>query len=73
MRSKVEHFLELAEARSQKNSATLRALNPYGVLERGYAIVQDTNGLIIGKSADVPQTEVEILFSDGKVRVRRTA
>ncbi len=74
MRSKVEHVLELAEARSQKNNATLRALNPYAVLERGYTIVQDESGKIIGKAVHVPEKNyVEIVFSDGKVRVRRTA
>lgn len=74
IQSKVGHFLELAEAHSQKNQATLRALNPYGVLDRGYAIVQDTDGNLIGKSALAPlKNEMEILFSDGKVRVRRTA
>ena len=74
MRSKVEHFLELTEARSQKNNAALRALNPYAVLERGYTIVQDEEGKIIAKSALVPKkNEVEIVFSDGKVSVRRTA
>lgn len=74
IQSKVEHVLELTEARSQKHNATLRALNPYAVLERGYTIVQDQSGKIIGKAAHIPEkNDVEIVFSDGKVRVRRTA
>ena len=74
MTSRIEHFLELATARSEKFNAILTALNPYGVLERGYAIVQDESGSVIGKATLVPlDKQVQVVFSDGKVRVRRTA
>jgi exodeoxyribonuclease VII large subunit len=74
MNSTVEHFLELSTARSEKFHATLQALNPLGVLERGYAMVLDETGSVIGKAAYVPGDKtVQVVFSDGKVSVRRTA
>jgi exodeoxyribonuclease VII large subunit len=74
MNSKAEHFFELTEARMQKFHSSFRALNPYSVLDRGYAIVEDKDGAIIGKRQQMPHDkEVEIVFADGKVEVRRTA
>ncbi|MDP4219729.1 MAG: exodeoxyribonuclease VII large subunit, partial [Bacteroidota bacterium] len=74
MTSKVEHFLELAHSRNERFHSTLRALNPYAVLERGYAIVQDGEGKLIAKVAEVPEKEaVQVIFSDGKISLRRTA
>jgi exodeoxyribonuclease VII large subunit len=72
--SKVEHFIELAAARTERFNGTLRALNPYGVLERGYAMIQDEKGNLISKTSLVPiNNDIQIHLSDGKVRVRRTA
>jgi exodeoxyribonuclease VII large subunit len=74
MQSKVEHFLELAESRSERFHSSLRALNPYSVLERGYAMVQDGDGSVIGKALQMPKDkDVQIVFDDGKVSARRTA
>ena len=74
MTSRINHFLELGTARSERYHGTLRALNPYGVLDRGYAMVQDGNGSVISKAALMPENdEVQVVFSDGKVSVRRTA
>ena len=74
MRSQIEHQLAMFTVRSENFQATLRALNPYAVLERGYAIVQDEKGLVIGKATLVPgDASLEIIFSDGKINVRRTA
>ncbi len=74
MSSRMKHFLELADARSQRFQSTLNALNPYAVLERGYAMVQDENGVVISKAALLPKDKsVDVIFNDGKVSVRRTA
>jgi exodeoxyribonuclease VII large subunit len=74
MTSRMQHFLELATMRSEKFHASLKALNPYGVLERGYAMVQDESGSVIGKAALIPYDQpVQLILSDGKVSVRRTA
>ncbi|MFI5263633.1 MAG: exodeoxyribonuclease VII large subunit [Candidatus Kapaibacterium sp.] len=74
MNSHIKHFLELATARSDKFHATLQALNPFRVLERGYTMVLDDRGSVIGKAALMPkEMPVQVVFSDGKVSVRRTA
>ena len=74
MTSRMKHLLELSIARSEQFYAALKALNPYGVLERGYAMVQQENGSVISKAASVPEDKpVQIVFRDGKVSVRRTA
>lgn len=74
MHRQVEHFVELALLRSEKFHSTLRALNPYAVLDRGYAIVEDQRGQVIGKASTVPKNEdVKVIFSDAEVTVRRTA
>ena len=70
----MHHVLELAEAKSERFQSTLRALNPYAVLDRGYAMVQDENGILISKATQLlTDKTVEVIFSDGKVHVRRTA
>lgn len=74
MTSNVGHYLELTIARSERFHGALRALNPYAVLERGYAMVQNDKGTVIGKAAQMPKNEdATVTFSDGKIRVRRTA
>lgn len=74
MESKINHFFELAEARTGRFESVLRTLNPYAVLDRGYAIIQDERGSVISKVKDLPKEKnIEIVFSDGKIRARRTA
>jgi exodeoxyribonuclease VII large subunit len=61
------HFrnrLTLAEGR-------LRAVSPLAVLTRGYAIVVSSDGKRILKAGDAGQeNDLELLFSDGRVRCR---
>jgi exodeoxyribonuclease VII large subunit len=73
MQSLMDHLIELSDARIGKYHASLRALSPYSVLERGYAIIEDEQGSVIAKAAQMPAGNFDILFSDGKVHLRRTA
>ncbi len=49
----------------EKTAAKLEALNPSGVLERGYAYISDENGVVGGISAMQAGTQVEIHMRDG--------
>jgi exodeoxyribonuclease VII large subunit len=51
----------------------LAALNPYAVLQRGYAIVSTCGGQVIHSRAQVtPQAELRIQVSDGAFKARVT-
>jgi exodeoxyribonuclease VII large subunit len=68
-----EHSVELSSARADKFISSMRVLNPYSVLDRGYAVIQDSKGNVIAKTTAMPEGEVQIIFSDGKISVQRTA
>lgn len=68
--SKLQHHLELRHLKLEKNRASLAALNPANILDRGYALVRRPDGSIIASAADFP-TEAEVLLKDGTVRVKK--
>ena len=49
----------------EKTAAKLEALNPSGVLERGYAYVSDANGVVSGVKGLEKGAQVEIHMRDG--------
>jgi exodeoxyribonuclease VII large subunit len=65
--------LRLAAARGRiaPLEAQLAALSPLGVLERGYAIVQDAAGAVIRRAAQAPAgTELRVRLSEGRLKAR---
>ncbi len=67
----VDHRLEHRRAELRRSVAGLGALNPLGVLSRGYALVQDEDGHVVpGVEALVPGESVSLRFADGTARAR---
>lgn len=59
--------LEKARARLRHAEASLRALDPEAVLERGYAIVEGANGIVEGAKDAHIGDDVTIRLSDGRL------
>ena len=63
-------LMKRAETRLEKLDASLRALNPSAVLDRGYAVVK-AGDRILARTADTNIGEnVRILLSDGELGAR---
>jgi hypothetical protein len=63
-------LLKRAETRLEKLDASLRALNPSAVLDRGYAVVK-VGDRIVARAAETNIGEnVRILLSDGELGAR---
>lgn len=63
----ITRLLDSEHAKIEKATATLRALSPHRVLERGYALAY-VNGSVITQAADAPiGTTITLAFQDGKV------
>ena len=57
-----------AEARLTKASEKLSLLSPYGVLDRGYALVTDSSGAVVRDAAQVKSgDEVKVRFGRGGI------
>ena len=50
--------------------ASLRALNPEAVLERGYAVVRQDNAIIGGAAQANPDAPIDVCFADGTLTAR---
>ncbi|MCQ2396709.1 MAG: exodeoxyribonuclease VII large subunit [Lentisphaeria bacterium] len=62
--------LTRASASLKATTASLRALDPKGVLQRGYSILLDENQHAIRKSEEAPSgTSLTALLSDGQLKV----
>ena len=69
-----QHFIQMAQARSRGVDQRLGALNPYGVLQRGYAIVTNAAGEIVQRIDQTFQNDnLEIRVSDGVIPARVSA
>ena len=50
----------------------LEAMNPMGVLNRGYALVYDENGSMLTRKAEaVHHTQMKVRFADGEIEVQQ--
>ena len=50
----------------------LEAMNPMGVLNRGYALVYDRNGSMLTRKAEaVRHTQMIVRFADGEIEVKQ--
>ena len=63
----VTDLLRRSANRMEKLDASLRALNPSAVLDRGYALVRGRDGLIERASGAMAGERINILFSDGTI------
>lgn len=64
----VDRVLERASISVEDAKGRLRALSPQGTLDRGYAIVQLSDGSVLRKSSDaVPGSPLLLTISDGTV------
>jgi len=60
--------LQRAEGALREQSARLKLLNPYAVLERGYSITTDVSGKVVRHAADVRSGDrLTTRLSDGEV------
>lgn len=62
----LQSILKLQQQRLFNLHNSLAQLNPHNVLARGYALVQDVNGLLISDAAQLkPEQSVRISFAYG--------
>ncbi len=69
MAASIKNMFERNETRLERYRDRLEDLSPMRVLERGYAVVHGSNGVIT--SAIAAQNNMEIEFADGRVAVSR--
>ena len=61
---------EQAQANVTRLHERLQAVNPAGVLERGYALVMTQEGRILSRKSQTEQIrEMKIRFADGEIEV----
>jgi exodeoxyribonuclease VII large subunit len=65
---KINEFIRLTQERHERAAQALDLLNPQRVLERGYAVLQDSEGGVIKSAALAVQGEtVKARLSDGEI------
>jgi exodeoxyribonuclease VII large subunit len=60
--------LTRASRRLERLSAALVELSPLQVLERGYAIVTNSTGIVRASTQAPPNTEIHVRLHDGELR-----
>jgi exodeoxyribonuclease VII large subunit len=69
----LSHSLQLKRARAQALSGRWTALNPLGVLQRGYALVTGPDGRLVSSTGQVQAgDDVQVRLSDGRLGARVT-
>lgn len=67
-------YIAIKREGMKRVEAELRALGPHNILERGYAIVRDTDGRVISSASSVkPKDSLELTFADGTVETEARA
>jgi len=62
--------IEQAQSVTQELAVRLRTLSPQGTLDRGYAIVQSSDGSVLRRRDDAPKgTELTVTVADGALSV----
>ncbi|MCY4617089.1 MAG: exodeoxyribonuclease VII large subunit [Chloroflexi bacterium] len=70
----INRQLALLQAHQRAASSRLKALNPRGTLERGYAIVSDTDGTVVTSAKWLrADQQIAIQFADGDIDARTLA
>ena len=68
------HRLQIEQARLQGTQLHLSALNPMGVLQRGFALVTSMDGSVVHRKDQVHQDQaLQVQVSDGKFSVKVTS
>lgn len=71
IRSHVENALEKYQLRLERDQAKLNVLNPLGVLERGYALIESETGTVISRKSQVGSNQHgSVIFADGRIDVQ---
>jgi exodeoxyribonuclease VII large subunit len=72
MGSKVQNKVEVLKLKVDRDVARLGALNPYAVLDRGYALVESKDGKVLARKSQITEgySEGRLIMSDGKVDIR---
>ncbi len=61
-------YIAMKREAMKRVEAELRALGPYNILERGYAIARGSDGNVVTRAANVnPNESLELTFADGTV------
>ena len=61
-------YVTMKREATKRVDAELRALGPYNILERGYAITRRADGRLVTRASNVKPKEIlELTFADGKV------
>jgi exodeoxyribonuclease VII large subunit len=64
--TRLSHRMEIQRARILSLEQRLGSLNPIGILERGFAVITQTDGTVIRKVAQaVPGEQLNLRVSDG--------
>ena len=72
-RRSLDYRFKLQKAEVNALANQLKVLDPRQILERGYAIVTQTDGQVITKVGQVaPGQKLEVRVSDGKFSVEKT-
>lgn len=68
MNNAIQNYLYTKNHRLNTLNQTIQALNPLAVLDRGYALVRNSNGQLVKNALDLSVNEnISIEFSQGKV------
>jgi exodeoxyribonuclease VII large subunit len=71
IRSRVQNVLEKMRLTLERDQSKLSALNPYGVLERGYALVETLEGGVVTRVAQLASvSNARLIFVDGKADIQ---
>lgn len=63
-------YIEKRSAALDSAAALLESLNPFGVMERGYAAVSKDGAIIVSQKELSAGDEITVRFSDGEVKAR---
>ncbi|MCR5181724.1 MAG: exodeoxyribonuclease VII large subunit [Clostridia bacterium] len=63
-------YLDDRLALIEKMKIMLEGNDPYRIMERGYSVIEDREGKAVASKEDLKDGEYDIVFRDGKVRVR---
>ena len=61
-------YIQLKQAKLTQHSSLLHVMNPYNILQRGYSIIENSDGVIMKSVTKVKHhSKINITFADGKV------
>ncbi|MBQ7703288.1 MAG: hypothetical protein IJT40_02820 [Firmicutes bacterium] len=70
LKDSMSKFFEDRLALIEKMRIVLEENDPHRIMERGYSVIEDTEGHAVSSRDELQDGEYDIVFKDGKVRVR---